>query len=106
LCKALLKPFTSNVSSSSPDNDDILNLEEDEDDKNLFEDAGKDDKLTCNMEDDDTKDTDDDIDERETMSEEALLAFIEITAAAKDAVTKVSMFRFIHMPSPYLMLSG
>ncbi len=58
------------------------------------------------MEDEDAKDADDAINEQETMSEEVLLAFIEITAAAKDAVTKVSMFRFIHMPSPYLMLSG
>ena len=58
------------------------------------------------MEDEDTEDANDAIDEWETMSEEALLAFIEITAAAKDAVTKVSMFRFIHMPLPYLMLSG
>ncbi len=96
----------SNVPSSSPDNDDILNLEEDEDNENLFEDVGKDDKSTCNMEDEDTEDTNDAIDKRETMSKEALLAFIEITAAAKDAVTKVSVFQFIHMPSPYLMLSG
>ncbi len=82
----------SNVPSSSPDNNDILNLEKDEDNENLFEDAGKDDKSTCNMEDKDAEDADDAIDKRETMSKEALLAFIEITAAAKDAVTKVSVF--------------
>ncbi len=58
------------------------------------------------MEDEDAEDADDAIDERETMSEEVLLAFIEITAAVKDAVTKVSVFQFIYMPSPYLMLSG
>ena len=58
------------------------------------------------MEDKDAEDADDAIDKRETMSEEVLLAFIEITAAAKDAVTKVSVFRFIHMLLLYLMLSG
>jgi len=58
------------------------------------------------MEDNNADDANDAINKRKTMSKEALLAFIEITAAAKDAVTKVSVFRFIHMPSPYLMLSG
>jgi hypothetical protein len=54
--------------------------------------VGEDDESTCNMDDEDAEDADDAIDERETMSEEALLAFIEITAAAKDTVTKVSVF--------------
>jgi hypothetical protein len=76
-CKALLKPFTSYISSSDADNDnmqDLEGIEEDKDDEN--EDEDEDEELACNTDDN----IDNDIDELDTLSGEKQATFLEMMA--------------------------
>jgi hypothetical protein len=100
-CKALLKPFTSCISSSATDNDNMSDLEGSEED-NEDEPADEDEELACNADDD----TDDDIDELNVLSGEEQARFLEATAAVKEMVTKVRTLLFMYTLSPYMMLSG
>ena len=100
-CKALLKPFTSCISSSATDNDDMSDLEGSEED-NEDEPADEDEELACNADDE----TDDDIDELNVLSGEEQARFLEAMAAVKETVTKVRTLLFMYMLSSYMMLSG
>jgi hypothetical protein len=96
-CKALLKPFTFCITSSTTDDDNMLGLEAIEDDnENESEDEGE--ELACNTDDD----MDDDINELDALSEEEQAAFAEVTMAVKEAVTKVRTLPFMHMLLPYM----
>ena len=102
-CKALFKPFTSSIASSTTDNDDMLDLmgtEDNDEDDNEDEDEGK--ELACNMDDDTDNDTDNDINELDALSMEEQANFLEATEAVKEAVTKVRMLPFMHMLLPYM----
>jgi hypothetical protein len=96
-CKALLKPFTSCITSSTTDDDNMLDLEAIED-NNEDESEDKGEELACNMDDD----MDDDINELDALSGEEQAAFVEATMAVKEAVTKVRTLPFMHMLLPYM----
>ena len=77
-CKALLKPFTSSTSLSATDNDNMADLEgikDDDEDESEALDA----ELACDTDDN----TDDDIDELNTLSGEEQATFLEATMAVR-----------------------
>jgi hypothetical protein len=100
-CKALLKPFTSPITPSATDGDNVPDLEgAEEDGKDDSADEGE--ELACDTEDD----MDDDIDELDALSGEEQATFLEATVAVREAVTKVRILPFTHALLPYMMPSG
>jgi hypothetical protein len=87
--KALLRPFTTCVSSTTVADDEAPLLEdvEDDDDGDVVDMDDEDDNDPSIAADDDV---DDDIDEFEGLSEEEQANFLEETAAVKQTITKVS----------------
>jgi hypothetical protein len=92
-CKALLKPFSSCIASSTTDDDDMVDLMGiEDDDEDSDENEGE--ELACNIDDNMDNDTDDGIDKLDALGKEEQVEFLEVTEVIKEAVTKVKMLRY------------